>query len=553
MKSKIFITIFILFLASRFLGFGQIYHQDEYKWAMIVNPVFGLQSESNHPPLVALLYSLTGEFFGYDKLRVLPIIFSFLTLLLVWLLTKKLYGEKAALWTTAILGLSAYNFIASLQIDIDGTLLPFFGLLLYYAVITFWEQEARRDKIFWASVALVATVGGFLTKLSFLLWLAAVASEYFLIYRPSWKIFKKAILGLAAIIVVTSLGVWLIDLIFPVARVGRFLSYINNFSAFNFYSRNYFQVLFLTVKSLVLASPLLLGGYFLINKQNFKKYRFWLIFLLYNFLFYFIIFDFSSRTMERYLMFLIIPGAVIIGSAVADFFTGKKIKNLWLKILAVGLGWLAIDILIMKSAFKILPLNPKSAFLSQLKNFDFNFLIPITGGSGPVGFYAPVLLAVVIFSASFGALLIFRLIKKENYKIGLILIFLIGGIFYNIILDAEFLFGYFYGNVNYLAKQAVNYAVDNNEISQVVTYYDLGGYELNLSGKYQRRFYTDPAYEAKNQKLIPQEKNFYLVVDFPAIGGQSFYWRHFNSCLIDKSWHDKKISAYIFDCRQAKN
>jgi MFS family permease len=551
MKNKIFIVIAVVFLASRFLGLGQIYHQDEYKWAMIVNPIFNLQSESNHPPLVGLLYHLTGEAFGYDHLRILPFIFSLLGLILAYLLVKKLYGKKAALITSSILLVSVYNFIASLQIDFDGALLPFWGLLAVYA---FYHLDFRhicdRKNYRWLVILCVSLVGGFLTKLSFFIIVAALATEYYLVYRPKIKDLLKLLVAFGGVVLAVALAVLAINAFYPGVQATRFLLYVKNFSFLNFASRNWSQVMFLTIKSLVLASPLLLGGYFLINRQNWQKYRFWLIFLLYNVLFYLVVFDFSNRTIERYLMFLIVPGAIIGGSLVAENLALEKIKNLWLKILGIGGSLFLLGVWILSLSYKILPLNPKSAYLAQMKNLDLKFLIPITGGSGPVGFYVSVLMVVVTFLVTLGALAVFRLTKKQNCRALLVLIFVIGGIFYNLLLDGEFLAGWLYGNVNQLAKEALTYVVSSQNISKTVTYYDLGGYELKLSGKYQRRFYTDPKFTAKNQDLLPQEKSYYLVVDFPQIDKQSFYWQYFRQCAIVYFSQDREVAAYVFDCRQ---
>ncbi len=553
-KNYWFIFIVLVFLFSHFLGLGQIYHQDEYKWAMIVNPVFGLESASNHPPLVALLYRLTGQLFGYDHLRILSLVFGALTLALAFLLAQKLYGRRAAILTGVFLLVSVYNFIASLQIDIDGALLPFFGLAAVYAFYQIDFSSREKNNYLWGGILLLAIVGGFLVKLSFILWLAALATEYFLLYRPRPKTWLKLAAYFGGAVLLTGLVVFLINAFFPLAQVSRFLLYVKNFPLLNLADRHWGQVGFLTLKSLLLASPLLLGGYLLLDR-GWRRYRFWLIFLIYNLLFYLVIFDFSSRTIERYFMFLIIPSAIIGGSLIADELAVLKTRRFWLKLTAAILVLAGGAWFLLNQPARVLPLIPKTAYLAQLKTFNFNFLIPITGGSGPIGFYVLASLALSFFAVAFLAILVFRLVKKSSFKQWLLIIFLAVGLIYNVVLDAEFLSGWFYGQADVMAKKALNFVIANSEIKEAITYYDTGGYELNISGKYseERRFYTNEMFQEENQQLFDRYKGYYLVVDFPKIAEDSFYWQHFNACRTDFSVSDKKISAYVFDCRSGKS
>ena len=94
----IFTAIVVIFLFTRFLGLDFIYHQDEYRWASIANPFFG-ELESPHPPLPEYLYKTAGRIFGYDNLRIVPLIFSVLNLFLIYFVSLKISrSKKVALW-----------------------------------------------------------------------------------------------------------------------------------------------------------------------------------------------------------------------------------------------------------------------------------------------------------------------------------------------------------------------------------------------------------------------------------------------------------------------
>ena len=164
------IIIFAIFIFTRFFGLGQFYHQDEYRWVSIANSAIFGDLSSPHPPIMELSLSLAGRFFGYENLRVVPFVFSILNLWLVYLLARRLSGgKKAAYFAAGLFVVSVYSLIANLQIDIDGAILPFFVLLSYYFYL---KITVDKDKRFvWLFLA--AIVGGFLAKLSFLLFVAA--------------------------------------------------------------------------------------------------------------------------------------------------------------------------------------------------------------------------------------------------------------------------------------------------------------------------------------------------------------------------------------------
>ena len=148
-NNKWLLIIFAAFVFTRFLGLGQIYHQDEYRWASIANPFFE-ELGSPHPPLPEYLYKFAGKFFGFDNLRVVPLFFSFLNLILIYFVLLKISrnnrpirnltgesrpkgAEKIALTAVGLFAVNIYSLIANLQIDIDGAILPFFNLLGAFA------------------------------------------------------------------------------------------------------------------------------------------------------------------------------------------------------------------------------------------------------------------------------------------------------------------------------------------------------------------------------------------------------------------------------------
>src|SRR3989344_9266976 len=169
-KIWIFVLVVSVFLIPRLPAVQQIYHQDEYKWAMQADPVFDYASP--HPPLGKYTLRLTGNILGFENLRFAPLLFSFLCLVLIYLIIKKITNKiRIALLGALLFSINIYSVIASLQVDIDGAILPFFILLTYYAylqLLTDSKLRSEGDKILsgaprmWWVVFGIGIAGGFL-------------------------------------------------------------------------------------------------------------------------------------------------------------------------------------------------------------------------------------------------------------------------------------------------------------------------------------------------------------------------------------------------------
>lgn len=530
-----------LFIFIRFLGLGQLYHQDEYRWISIANTVEFGELDSPHPPMMETLLSIGGKLVGYDNLRIVPFIFGLLNLLLVYAVSLKLTGNKKIAYLAAGLYVgSVYSLIANLMIDIDGAILPFIVLLAYYFYL---RSVTGGNKKLILSLVLVMIVG-FLTKLSFILFTGALAVEYLwtLFERGKFKNqIKKAGLTLGAVVIL-AVGIYTIY----GAADPYFVKYSTHFKIFNFTSRAYFDLFLRLFKFFIWLSPLLFlpTVYGLFKKDVFKKYRIWYIYLLFNFLFYLVIFDFATLPIERYFMFIIIPSVLISANVIYLFMFKLNKKHLIFCIL----GFLILLVVTLSIAYDIVPLNPKEAYVNKVKDLDFNFLIPLTGGSGPIGFYGSaqlILWAWVV--CTFGLFLsTFDRLSTSKKRLG-IMLFLVFGVGYNVLLSSEHLTGVVYGSVNRITKESVEYVINNPEIDEVITYYDAGVYYLRIADKYSARFYTAPSRDYSARILA--YRGHYMIVDFPAIDKESQYWKLISRCELDKKFTDKYVDSYIFDCR----
>jgi len=538
-KNLVLIIIIGIFIISRFLGVGQPYHQDEYRWATIVDPSFE-ESVAPHPPVNKIALYATGVLFGFDNLKFAPFIFSLFNLILLYLIVAKLTGNKMIGYIAASLfTISTYSLIANLQLDIDGAVLPFFILLTYYGYINLSDSNRAKYLILF----LIGIIGGLLSKLSFVIFLAALAIDFVIKSKIGWR---KVINWSLALVGFVAISFSALYLFFNVREVGV-ISYGLNFQSFNFASRAYFQLFFKLVKSVIWLSPLLLLPviYGLFKKDILSKHAVWFIYLVLNLVFYLVLFDFARLTIERYFMFFIVPSVIISSIVIYEFIKNFNWKKNYIPLISLTVLFIGLSLFILSQAHEVLPLNPKIEYINHLKSVNLNFLIPFTGGSGPVGFYHS---ASFIFWSWLGAVVLFLValtIKKIKYFA--MLAFLVLGLVYNVFLSSEYLFGSAFGSVPNITKKAVNYIKSDESIDSVITYYDAGAYYLRQSGQYASRFYTAPSRDYT--KKLSTYDGHYMIVDFPMIDKKGRYWPYLERCEIVKKFTDKKIDAYIFNCQ----
>ncbi len=543
-KNNVLLGLAILlmsFLLSR--GVHQIYHQDEYRWIQII-PDSTIAGGDVHPPVNLTLLRVTARLFGYYELRVLPAFFAILNLILVYFVVKKLSGNKSvALLASFLFAFNTYSLIAGLQIDIDGAIMPFFVLASYNAYL-----RLNDNKRLWTPLFILSVIGGFLTKLSFLIFFGSLIVDYYFAHRHEHNFRLKNMLTLAGGGLVLF---GLVGLAFYLLSPDKFLNvlaYAKGFKSFDLGSRAYLDLGFKVMKSFAFLSPLLFVPilYTALKADLRNRYRFWLIYLFFNFIFYTVLFDFSTLTIERYFMFMVAPAAIITAEVIYPFF--KSLRERMTRIVLAGtiIATSALAALILSLYHVVLPLNPKIAYFQHFKAFDLRFLIPFTGGSGPIGFYFSALFIFVFWLLTFVAFVGYWLGRKPWASACLVVIVVLGFI-YNALFITEFLWGKFYGSVPNIARASVSYVNSNPDITQVITYYDIAPYDLRDSGKYYSRFYTSP-----KRDYTPKITNFrghYMIVDFPAIDKDSLYWRLIERCALIKEFQDKQIHSYIFDCR----
>ncbi len=122
-------------------------------------------------------------------------------------------------------------------------------------------------------------------------------------------------------------------------------------------------------------------------------------------------------------------------------------------------------------------------------------------------------------------------------------------VLFSLFTSAEYTSGLFYGNASKLAKQTMAFVCQDKAISQVITYNDIGGWELGECGKYFKRFYLNPAFSKMNETKFGTYQGYYVVVNMPPIDPSQKIARYFQQCKVAYEDRDKRVTAHVYDCR----
>jgi len=549
----ILFCLFVAFLVLRLPGIHLPYHQDEWKNIAASSDISWAGSYFTHPPLMALSFVAAHSILGDDDFRLFPLFFSLVSLLLLYAALKRRCGENATLWSLFLFTICFYNIFASIQPDMDGSLIPFFFLLCVYLYDNFNSINDRRKwkwLIFLAAAALI----GFLIKLSFILVIGAIIADY---VWDHWRelTVKKAsaiVLGSACLGALYAAILYIFQAIYPAFSISGMLGHANQFNGEA--GRNYMQIIVQGVKALYYLSPVLLAPLLLITKDIFKRTKLFFIYLVFGFIFYFILFDFSRGALDKYLMFAIVPLAAITGAVFSGIWkrTGSE------KVLLQGrMKWpiligIAISLALLLLNFlphDVLALYPKTEWFSSALHFKWNILNPFTGGSGPTGFYVSFLFIASSFIVSL--ILVVAALFKKGWSAGIMIMLLAIGFTYNMVMAEELLFGRINGNVSEVLSAVSLYVKQDSSIKQVISYNDIGAHEFGKAGKYAGRFYATPDYESEH-RIRFANYDHYVVIDIPHLYEYGFYGRFFSNCKTMFKTVSGRIDGRVYDCSQAK-
>jgi len=122
------------------------------------------------------------------------------------------------------------------------------------------------------------------------------------------------------------------------------------------------------------------------------------------------------------------------------------------------------------------------------------------------------------------------------------------GLIYNGVFIEELVYGRINGSAPEVLHEALSFIADNKEIKQVITYNDIGAFELTALNKYGGRFYAAPQFEQSHIERFAAFSGEYLVVNIPLLYQAGFYGKFFSSCQTIFETRSDRIEAKVYHC-----
>jgi hypothetical protein len=524
----ILIGLLILFVAIRLPGLAVPYQQDEFKTAIAAEVSLSAASTFlTHPPLTALLLRADAVVFGGAHMRLLPLIFGLLSAVLLFYVVRRRFDEQGALWAVFLYTISFYGVWSSLMLDTDGAILPTLFLAALYCydrAREIGDEHAKR----WLFLFVLSLITGLLVKLSFILVVGVFVADFLFEKRRELTASRIAYLGMVGVGlgVLTAAAFVLAGFFAPAFSMQSMISHALYYVHWS--GRSYLQVAVESIKALFYLSPLLIAPLILTTREEAKKAAPFLWYLALGLVFYLVLFDFSHGALDKYLMFTIIPLCVVSGAVLSRISASSSLRTRpWLIIAGVGISVALLTLLLVPP--EVVPLYPKTLWFSRVLHGSWNILTPFNGGSGPVGFYVSFLVIACGFLLALVAAIAGR--ARTSLLSMAAVVILSTSVAYNMVFVEEFSFGKVYGSAPEALNSALTYLRNTSEVTGVITYNDIGAYELKHIGKYDSHFTAAPQFEAAARITFPAYGGDFLVVDIPPLYN-GFYTDFFKSCKI---------------------
>jgi predicted membrane-bound dolichyl-phosphate-mannose-protein mannosyltransferase len=536
-EKKLLFALLLVALIIRLPGFLLVANTDEYAWLTI-------RTWANwHPPLSILSHTLFSYLLGSQVWvsRLLIILIGLANLLLVYLLAKELYTQKAAIISGLIMAFGAYPLLASLQIDIDGSFLLLFYLLTSFFAVKYLKTGRNN----WLYLAGISFGAGMLSKYTGLFILPILFVYYLLEKRPP----LNAVKSVAIIFLIGALVFSLFPLISLLIGSESFLGTIGHLARYTTARDiNFSMLLIQYLLSVLWMGPFLLGLSLLAIQKKDSGSRLPLAWLVLIVLFYTLLNKDNFKPIERYFTVLIAPMALLIGNYLSKVRFDKK--QILCCILSSILLFSAFFLINTKG--DIINFYPKQGYIERALSLDWNFYMPITGSSGPVGFYINFYIIAISFILA-GLLLALhlglRLAHMEKASKWLLIALLSVGAAYNLMFVQELLFSPTSPNINQINIDMLDYARAHNLPAPVYIFrnYAWGYY---LGDRYGELNYLDFGIENDEGKINEATNNStLLIIDFPQINKDSGFWKSLSKCELKAEFEDKGvILGYVYKC-----
>ncbi len=465
MKLLPLFAVLVIALVLRLLVANQPFQEDEFHWAGGIAVSDWLGVASRNSPLSFAVFQANAAVVGESSivlLRLPFILVGLATIAAVYFFARKRYGNKTAMIASVLLAISPHHVLASTQATYEGS---FFTLFFFLALASVLNRSYAWTGFFFGFALLSKTSAIVLLPL-----LIFVLVFYQAGLRKAFRTTMRSVL--------VGTGMFFVGFGIPsiITHSPALINAIAQLLSLTGLRRE--NLLLLGIQyayALIWIGPLFL---FLPFFAVFKKNIHFLTVIGFVVFFYTVIVKDNFPPIERYMMILLPFLAILAAQECERICLDKKVK-------VYGCFFVCLTILIgialNLGTDKHIPFSNKSVFVTQAVHVQ-NFLLPISGSSGPIGFYIPFAFVSVVFATT-AFLALYALVSKQKQLLSIVFIISVS-LGFNVLFFMEYATGFFHGSIPEASNALVTFA--NKEVLPVPVYF-LRNYALqyHLSPQYK--------------------------------------------------------------------
>jgi hypothetical protein len=551
-KKILFLIILgIIIFGARLVNINEALYDDEsnFAYSVTVMDKFGFNQDYYSAQPLNLIYKPIILLFGLETwvFRIVPWLFGIINTIFVYIFARRNWGKQTAFFAIILMLISFYPTLASLQFDVEGNLVLFSILLMFFSYLEYEKISNNRKQLFWQILAGVGLGIAIISKYNSIYIVVTLAIYSFI--KRKWKL-KQSFNDLFIIYLVGFLLFCCYVLLGIVQSPQNWLDFIWVLGFDRYHSSNFG---FMGISIYLLWSTSLLFGFYILSLfKTFKKNLILIVWVTIPILFFTFILP-TAGSMDRYFMNTI-PALVILGGFYISKINLKK-KHLILGSLILVIYTIFLFI-INTQPMKYIARFP-SLYFNELRNFNINFLFSYTSASGPT-FGVNFATIFFTFIIAFTFLIIFIIILKRNFSLAkwFFTIFLFISISFNIFLVSEHIFHPTGVDVSDVKWEMINYVKENN--------LDQGKIYTNDQGI---QWYFEHDYWHKNNKTIGFGDNeistkptltiknintwggTIILLHWPPLPEDSPAWDVTKLCELNRQFHSKNIlNGEVYTC-----
>lgn len=435
-KLCLLILFGVFVFGLRLFNINEAIYDDEsnFAYSLTVMDNFGFNHAYYSPQPLNFLYQPLVWLFGLETwvFRLVPWLFGILNTLLVYVFARRNFGEKAAFWSAFFMLVAFYPTLASLQFDVEGNLVMFCVLLMFFAYLESEKTIDKKKKLGWQLLSGISLGLVIITKYNNI-YVVLILLIYAL-FKREWKV-KDSLRDVFFVFLVASLlflSYLLLGLIISPERWLVFTLGIGRGVLLHRYRPQNVSALALTLYSLWSTS--LLFGFYLLGLFKKKKEMFLLVlWITIALLFYTFVLNYGS--IDRYMMNTIPALAMIGGFYLSQINLGSRQRIFGVVIFILSL--------ITFFALNALPLTyvPRvpALYLKELLRGNLQFVFSYTSASGPT-FGVSMATIIISFVIGFIALFIYLFYSRRGFSRYFFVLFFSLSLAFNVFLTTEYLF-----------------------------------------------------------------------------------------------------------------